>query len=298
MPESYTHLRIARAALVLADAKAAASAAFLMGANGPDPLFADRVLHQNKTQPLAPIGKRIHNEKCGAFLTELLSQSKTTVQRDYARGFLTHYAADTIFHPYVASQSGAGAAFDKPAGHGFCEAALDTYFCAMDTGHGGVSVDEAAPKLSAPELAEIVALLRRSIAAVYGETLSVTNLCNAFHSFRAAHWFFYSPAGGKRILAAFAENIIFHKQGYLRCHMTPAPMPRKGFAAEWTNPYTAVRTDVGPNGLTMQAVRQSANFLRVAQCFWAGNASEQSVLKYLGNKSYTTGLPLENDAEL
>lgn len=294
MPEAYTHLRIARAALASEDANAVASSAFLMGANGPDPLFADSVLHKNKEQPLAPIGTRMHNEQCGAFLVELLSQAKTTVQRDYTRGFLTHYAADAVFHPYVAAQSGKGGAFDKPEGHGYCEAALDTYFCAMDTGHGSVRVDEASPKLSAPELAEIAALLRRAIAAVYDETLSVTDLCNSFHSFRAAHRFFCSPAGGKRFVAMLAENILFHRQGYLRNHMTPAPIPRGGFANEWANPYTGAQMDGGPNVLSMQAVQQATAYLRAAACFWAGSANEKNILKCLGNNSYATGLPLES----
>ena len=298
MAQAYTHLRIARAALAAEDANAVANAAFLMGANGPDPLFADRLLQKNKQQPLAPIGARMHREACGAFLLALLETAKTSTQRDYARGFLTHYATDTVFHPYIAAQSGSGGAFDRPQGHGFCEAALDTCFCAMDTGCASVSMDAAAPKISAPELAEIVSLLRRCIATVYGETLSVTNLCNAFHAFRAAQWFFCSPAGGKRFLAAIVENFVLHKDGYWRSHMTPAPMPRGGFAAEWTAPDTGEKINAGPNALAMQAVRQAGIYLRAADCFWAGSADAARLLKCIGNKSYSTGNSLENETHL
>ena len=44
MPEAYTHIRIARAALAQSGEHAPSTAAYEMGANGPDPLFAYRVL--------------------------------------------------------------------------------------------------------------------------------------------------------------------------------------------------------------------------------------------------------------
>ena len=62
MPEAYTHIRIARAALAQSGEHAPSTAAYEMGANGPDPLFAYHVLQSAKKCPydLAALGERMH----------------------------------------------------------------------------------------------------------------------------------------------------------------------------------------------------------------------------------------------
>ena len=68
MPEAYTHIRIARAALAQSGEHAPSTAAYEMGANGPDPLFAYRVLSAKRPWPLPELGGRMHDEQCGRFL--------------------------------------------------------------------------------------------------------------------------------------------------------------------------------------------------------------------------------------
>ena len=60
MPEAYTHIRIARAALAQSGEHAPSTAAYEMGANGPDPLFAYRVLSAKRPWPLPELGGRIY----------------------------------------------------------------------------------------------------------------------------------------------------------------------------------------------------------------------------------------------
>lgn len=107
MAEAYTHLRIARAARG-AFQLPGCEEAYLLGANGPDPFFAYKILSKHKPVPLPEIGSRMHTERCGEFLTELLARSETPAQKSYALGFLTHYAADRVFHPYVAACTAPG----------------------------------------------------------------------------------------------------------------------------------------------------------------------------------------------
>ena len=101
MPEAYTHIRIARAALAQSGEHAPSTAAYEMGANGPDPLFAYRVLSAKRPWPLPELGGRMHDEQCGRFLRTMIFAVSTPAQRSYALGFLAHYAADSVMHPYV-----------------------------------------------------------------------------------------------------------------------------------------------------------------------------------------------------
>lgn len=43
----------------------------------------------------------MHEEKTGAFLRSLCANVKTRPQVEYALGFLSHYATDTVVHPFV-----------------------------------------------------------------------------------------------------------------------------------------------------------------------------------------------------
>ena len=159
MPEAYTHIRIARAALAQSGQTAASAAAFEMGANGPDPLFAYKVLARRRPYDLAALGNRLHEEQCGAFLRALVFRAWSPAQRSYVLGFLTHYAADATLHPYVEAACREGGQFCMRHGHGFCEVALDSFFHAKYAGGAAVPVGDAAPALYTVELAEVAELL-------------------------------------------------------------------------------------------------------------------------------------------
>lgn len=62
----------------------------------------------------------------------MIFAASTPAQRSYALGFLAHYAADSVMHPYVAFQCGPQGQFNIPEGHGFCEVAMDSMFHEQD----------------------------------------------------------------------------------------------------------------------------------------------------------------------
>ena len=291
MPEAYTHIRIARAALRAGGTSVASTAAYEMGANGPDPLFVYKVLSKQKPYPVAEMGSRLHVEQCGLFLQALLHFAKTPAQRSYALGFLTHYAADSVLHPYVAFYTSQGNLYDEVEGHGFCEVALDTYFYAADTGKQGVPANDAAPLLTTADLAEVCALLRRSIAAVFHVHLPALALADTFHTFRTLHKLFYSPHGGKKALGWAVDNAVLRRPGYAVSHMTPVPVPKEGFAQQWVHPFTKQVVQAGPNALAMQAVKLGAGYQAAAQQFWQRKISAAQLAQALGNNSYETGQP-------
>lgn len=294
MPEAYTHIRVARAALRASGCEVRSTAAYELGAQGPDPFFAGPMPSVRGPYPMQTLGVRLHTEKCGVFLQALVHFARTPVQRSYALGFLTHAATDAVFHPYVAACTRTGGPFARPEGHGFCEAALDTFFHETDCGTPAVPADDAAPLLTGAPLAEVCALLRRALYAVYGEQVPAVQLSDMFHRFRLAHRLCCAPGAGRRALVRAADATVLrrlHRPGYALSHVTPAALPQGGFPHTWTNPFTGEKRRMGPNGLAMTAVERSVASLLAAREYWAGRADRRTVAQIFGNTDYNTGLP-------
>lgn len=290
MPEAYTHIRIARAARTQSRIGVSDTAAYEMGAHGPDPLFAYRILSSARPCPLPELGSRIHHEQCGRFLRTIIFSAVTAAQRSYVLGFLTHYAADSLLHPYVAFQCGEGGQFSVPEGHGFCEVAMDTLFYRQDCGKSAVPADAVVPKLTPQQLAEIAQLLREAILRVFETDIPNEALADCFHDFYMLHRIFCSPHGGKRMLVRWAERFVLHRPGYGLSHMTPAPLPKDGFAARWENPFTHLWRDAGPAQLCEEAAWLAAGYLQAAAAYWEGRSIRESLAMAIGDRSYVTGL--------
>ena len=103
MPEGYTHVRTAQKAAAAIHYKVQCPAAFAAGANGPDSFFCYEVWKKRAKRhfDLPTLGNRMHEEQTGAFLRSLCRHVKSRPQVEYALGFLSHYAADTVVHPFV-----------------------------------------------------------------------------------------------------------------------------------------------------------------------------------------------------
>ena len=78
--------------------------AFAAGANGPDSsvlLRGVEIPAPSGATTCRGLGNRMHEENTGAFLHSLMTRVSTRPQVEYALGFLSHYATDTVMHPYV-----------------------------------------------------------------------------------------------------------------------------------------------------------------------------------------------------
>ncbi|MEG1932156.1 MAG: hypothetical protein RR075_03495, partial [Pygmaiobacter sp.] len=170
MPDAYVHIRTARAALTASGQTLPCTAAYEMGANGPDPLFSYEILLKQPVPDLAALAGRIHREKAGAFLSALVRNAKGSVQRSFAAGFVLHNTLDSLAHPYIAALTAEGACYAIPNGHCAYEAALDCAYYRTDTQnqHALPQLFDICPKLSPAELGSICALLRTALLDVFG----------------------------------------------------------------------------------------------------------------------------------
>lgn len=294
MPEAYTHVRIARAALRSRGVETPQTAAYETGANGPDPLF---VAIGGKPNLVREMGIRLHKEKCGLFLQALAHYAKTAAQRAYVMGFVAHYAADGVLHPYVKACTEPGMPFCKQGGHGYCEVAMDTMFHEADTSVRGVPADDAAPRLAADALAEICLLMRRALQDVFGVQVPLTQLSDAYRIFRFTHRFCYAPRGGKKAVAWLLDNTVARGTDYVQSHMTPCKAPREGFPEAWKHPYTGQDVKAGPHALCLHATELCVNYQNALTQFWGGTISAGALAAAIGSNSYETGQRVSNRPE-
>ena len=88
-----------------------AEEAYLWGAQGPEFFACHRFLPWWKGESLVKFGDRLHSappaETLAAMWAYVNERPKDVYARSYAAGFLCHYAADSICHPYVESRAAA-----------------------------------------------------------------------------------------------------------------------------------------------------------------------------------------------
>lgn len=127
MPATYTHYAVAKAAIerLRRETVAAKQAEkypemYFFGAQGADFCFFYRALRPSETN----FGRFLHNRGSYAFFKTLaVCAARDERLFSYALGYVTHYAADCVFHPYVYALSG-----KSPVLHSRAEGALDYYF--------------------------------------------------------------------------------------------------------------------------------------------------------------------------
>lgn len=289
MPEGYVHVRTARAAAIGADIPIFNRQAFYAGANGPDLFFFYRAWTKKRDPDLPALGVRMHREQCGEFLLSLVTHAETPAQKGYVLGFLCHYALDALAHPYIAFLTAEGMPYHIPNGHGRYEIALDSALHKKDTGRRAIKARENTGLLKGQALAEVVALLRVSIAEIYGLSLSALTLSDCFHQAVLLRRFFYSPLHIKKAAAGIAELIAFHKRGFITCHMTPARL-KKHLPKAWTDPFSGEEKDGGAEAILTEAESRCAALMRSARKYWEGRLAPSTLSRNVGNLSYETGL--------
>lgn len=297
MPEGYTHIRTARRAAALAGFEPEHPAAFGCGANGPDMLFCYRAWKSagDRGEDLPALGARLHDENTGVFLRSLVENARTSAQRSYALGFLSHYAADCTLHPYVVCVTQKGGPYARPGGHGYFEIALDSFLHQQDTGRPAVPVADNTPRLAGAALAEVGALLQTAIRAALGVTVSREALADTFWHTRALRRLFVSRFRVKYALFWLVEP-AFGGRGAITGHITPARLAGTGkrdkrrLPCPWIHPFTGEEMEDDLNALLEKAEKRSAAYMLAARGVWDGRLSMEKLAALLGSASYLSGL--------
>lgn len=232
--------------------------AFLLGNQGPDPLFylvADpRVPASNR------VGDLLHHARPSQLLAALhdsvsmLSRDERAVGQAYAAGFLCHYVLDSSMHPLVYAQEyalcDAGVeGLDRSASgvvHAEIERDLDEMVLYHKTGRTVADYKPYREVLQADDrtLAIIDKMYFYLCLWTYSITVDLDCYSSAVKAFRLVQHLFYTPGRGKMRVIAPLERTFGRRRYSLYAAMSHRDRAEdsSAFANEgheaWANPFT------------------------------------------------------------
>lgn len=237
--------------------------AFLLGNQGPDPLFY--LVVDPLMRKWSPLGNRMHDGSAAELLLAMreaylrLDGHERQVARAYVAGFACHWLLDSTVHPLVywwqhALTSAGVPGLDASAGskvHAEIERDLDE---AVLFSLAGRTVERWVPHertLAATRsaLAAIDKLYFYVALWVYDKPIDPRTFSTAVIEFRLAQRLFDSPRGRKRQVLGTVERLATRSPFSLVCAMSHRARPDETSAfdnrehATWENPFTGERSN-------------------------------------------------------
>lgn len=232
--------------------------AFLLGNQGPDPLFylaVDPLMHKWR-----PLGNALHEAAPAEVLLAMreaalrLEGRERSVARAYVAGFACHWLLDSTVHPFVyfwqngitsAGVSGLDEAA-APRVHAEIERDLDEMVLFSTTGR---TVERWRPHertlaASRPVLAAIDKLYFYAALWVFERAIDPRTFSTAVREFRLVQRVFDSPSGDKRRLLGTVERLATRQRFSLVCSMSHRVRPEDTSDFDnrerrpWENPFT------------------------------------------------------------
>ena len=237
--------------------------AFLLGNQGPDPLFYTVLSPQLREHNR--LGSIMHNKKPSELLAalknslDILGSAEREVGRAYALGFLSHYTLDSTMHPFVffheyqlcdAGEPGLTRA-DGSEVHGVIESELDELVLFEKRNETVATYNPSAEILNASDFVlHVVSKMYAYVAiTVYGELIPADMFETAVKDFRIAQRLFYSPTGRKRAVIGRVEELLRPYSFYRSMSHRPIALMQSQFDNRsheaWENPFTGEVRTVG-----------------------------------------------------
>ena len=294
MPDGYAHRYNGICAMNIAQYKPRDYRAFIMGCNGPDPLYFYQMYNPWRKMSLQDLGHRMHTEKTGLFLQNLFRFAQTNAQKDYCLGFLCHYSLDSIMHPYINYITTAYAhPYNREFGHHWFESSLDSHISFDECNDPAAHPNAYVPEMKKMYLDQIITLFKHAVEATYTDVeFDRSEYVKLFSDYRKIKKALYSPGKLKLSLSRIAEIVLRHPKGYIACHMQPCTDQLKNISV-WRNNEMGFFCDSTIEELFGKANQQSADYLEVGLKYFGGVYNAGDLLEDIGNKSYLTGVTID-----
>ncbi|MBQ7487256.1 MAG: zinc dependent phospholipase C family protein [Clostridia bacterium] len=298
MPASYVHQSVALASLrqLGRSLDKPMLAACLAGSEGPDALFYG--FYRGKPGLATTAGIRMHRERTDTFLCTLMAQARSDLERAYCMGFLTHYAADTIFHPYVYGHSLREDGSYSSNLHGIVEHAYEIVRYRRDGYPQGIPEQLAGLRMLSEEQRKACAhLCASAICRVYPDIqIDEATLLNVWNAGVHIAAFLHS---GKGIKYRFFGRLPLGLDMAVHAHMIPPDIPREDLWNDAHLPWASIfepdriRTE-SMDDLYLAATDRAAELIQAAAGVWNNTLSMPDFAASLGGLSYNSGLPWQN----
>lgn len=296
MPSGYLHALCARRACALSGVTPSQADVMTLGAQGPDPLFTLGLFPLRPSSKPGKLGGLLHEYRTGAFLQALCRRAKegSEVQRDFALGFLTHYALDSTVHPYVYAHSRQADGSYSSSVHMRLEKHWDALYYRRE-GHRGTPVIMPGPKETKPLWPEIARLLSGAINDVFPEQdIDDAKIMEALSGTAYINRLTHSPSGIKYGLVWLAERLL-GKPGMATSQMTPRFPSKKDITNEahrpWRSPFDPdVERTEGLEALYERGTNRAAELLAAGHGCFTGAVGEEELARVIGNFGYDSGM--------
>ena len=242
-------------------------------------------------------GRRMHTTRTGQFLMSLARRAKTSRHPEelfsYLAGFLCHYALDAETHPYIIHMTEEKTKL--PRGHMSFEHSLDR----LEMERAGVwgekhpVTDHYFPKLRLPES------LREDIDAVFGEVYGWRHCWAALNQacprYRLCYRFLENPKGLFTRLARGTGHPSLKSMAYATSHFEDADVENNA-KAEWAHSHEpSEKSTADFSELRAAALRKALEMITAADRYvFRSEISEEELSRVIGNRSYLSGLPVDD----
>ena len=199
--------------------------AFFWGAQGPDFLFCSRFLPWQKGESLAAYGGKLHKlppeETLGAIRKYQRQHPENECLSWYIRGFLCHYSADRICHPFVCFGAQALLEADPSQNeevfHNQIESALDIIMLRYETAQLPLEfpLKRTVPK-NQKAMEEIAGLYVFLLQELFAKTVSIKQMLQALGDCRTIFSLLTDRTGFKKNLV---EHLERNKKRSISCHI-------------------------------------------------------------------------------
>lgn len=279
MPAIITHDQFGREALEKAASTVVSTKqekeAFLLGNQGPDPLFY--CVANPTTAKYHALGSKMHHEDPSALIYSMaksLAYLPTAVHplaKAYIAGFLCHYLLDRAEHPLVYAQqfalcdAGIDGLSEKDGSevHAIIESDLDEMMLWTRTGKTVATFDPHKEILKADRqtLAIISYVICMTVRDAYGKEIPANLFSKSVLSFRHIQHVFHSPRGIKRtalgnIERAFRKHSFVQAMSHRAVELDESEFDNHQHAA-WINPFTKTVSTASFQDLLNQALEQA-----------------------------------------
>ena len=222
MPAMITHYLLGRRMLPLSGIPAVKRQdAFLLGNQGPDLLYFFRAYPWLPGKPGLPLGNALHEVQPTVLMDILREIEEETASEDkaivhsYIQGFLCHYTADRLIHPFVAywqeelkTRRPQYANEDNPY-HYYIESALDTLFLRYENGEfvNAFPLTKVLPKKNKDLERALAQFYQRLLEKALGETVPERKLRCLIPDMRQSMMFMTDSTELKGKLIRFYERL-------------------------------------------------------------------------------------------
>lgn len=233
--------------------------AFLLGSQGPDPLFARFRALPRTVATCSEIATRMHEERVVEALVSLrdsvasLPADERGIGRAFALGMAAHYLLDSMAHPLIyAQQEGIVEADPSLAGatdeiHALIESSIDVWLLWEKRGMS-VKDGSCATALAHTERIDRCAgaMITQMAWEVFGMEIGPAEYGHAVCDYQVLYTLIDPPATWTATIAAYAERIVRRRSSLsLMAHteLAGGDCPLANLAHRlWRNPWTGERS--------------------------------------------------------